>query len=457
MAREVIILDGGDEGDGSRSALAAVVALLEQRGDRVAVVGANSYEHLAHCIGCFRCWHKTPGECVVRDDAREMVRRVVASDLLVFFTPVTFGGYSAALKNMVDRLVLPLIQPFFTTIEGETHHPIRYEKGLPILAVGVQQRPDATEADVFRLLVGRNAVNLHAPSHSSVILPAGELDHEGRRSLTAALVRQDPRPFRADVDALMPRPHELTGVGSAPRRALLIVGSPRIGSSTSSVVGSHVLARLAERGVATSQIVLKSALRTGSQRTALLDEVQRADLVVLTFPLYADTLPTLPTLALETLSARREAWSGDKESGKRLFAICNSGFPEGHHNTVALAICERFAAFAGMHWSGGLKFGGGAAIVDGAALTGPERQGHLPARNLIRSLDLAADALARGENVPDEANDLLARSPIPYVPFALWRWAYGKIGTMQWKRLATENGVKPATLRARPHLKRAEG
>lgn len=25
--------------------------------------------HIANCVGCFGCWTKTPGRCVIRDDA----------------------------------------------------------------------------------------------------------------------------------------------------------------------------------------------------------------------------------------------------------------------------------------------------------------------------------------------------------------------------------------------------
>ncbi len=68
---------------------------------------------IADCIGCFGCWVKTPGICIIDDYAREVARAFINSDLVVYLTPVVFGGYSYQLKKVLDRMI-PLISPFFT-------------------------------------------------------------------------------------------------------------------------------------------------------------------------------------------------------------------------------------------------------------------------------------------------------------------------------------------------------
>jgi len=50
-------------------------------------------------MGCFGCWNKTPGTCVMKDDSAKIAKAVVNSDLLIFLTPITFGGYSSELKK----------------------------------------------------------------------------------------------------------------------------------------------------------------------------------------------------------------------------------------------------------------------------------------------------------------------------------------------------------------------
>ena len=65
---------------------------------------------------------------------------VVTSDLMVYLTPVTFGGYSSMLKGMVDHLIQN-VSPFFARLDGETHHRKRYKNNPDLLAVGWMEAP----------------------------------------------------------------------------------------------------------------------------------------------------------------------------------------------------------------------------------------------------------------------------------------------------------------------------
>jgi multimeric flavodoxin WrbA len=56
-----------------------------------------------YCVGCFNCWFVTPGECVFNDYGRELAKRICQSDLLIIFSPVTFGSYSSYAKKIIDR------------------------------------------------------------------------------------------------------------------------------------------------------------------------------------------------------------------------------------------------------------------------------------------------------------------------------------------------------------------
>jgi multimeric flavodoxin WrbA len=83
-------------------------------------------KRIAPCQGCFGCWIKTPGICVIDDAGRNVVQMAVQSDMIVFLSPVTFGGYSSCLKKAIDRMV-PIALPFFMKIDGEIHHKSCYE------------------------------------------------------------------------------------------------------------------------------------------------------------------------------------------------------------------------------------------------------------------------------------------------------------------------------------------
>lgn len=49
---------------------------------------------IAPCLGCFGCWVKTPGVCVIDDAGRDIARTYMCSDMVIFISPITFGGYS---------------------------------------------------------------------------------------------------------------------------------------------------------------------------------------------------------------------------------------------------------------------------------------------------------------------------------------------------------------------------
>jgi hypothetical protein len=126
-------------------------------------------EKIGYCLGCFECWTKTPGLCRIDDAGREVARSVIGSDLALYLTPVTFGGYSSELKKAVDRIIC-LISPFFTRIDGEVHHRARYDRYPALTGIGVLPAPNPAQEQIFTTLIGRNALNMHAPWHGSTII-----------------------------------------------------------------------------------------------------------------------------------------------------------------------------------------------------------------------------------------------------------------------------------------------
>ena len=271
-----------------------------------------------------------------------------------------------------------------------------------------------------------------------------------RKRFEALLTRSDPLPFGEAVAVLMPAA-VARGVAAEPndsKRALLVVGSPKTNSPTaSSALGGYLLDRLHDRRWDTESLTLRASLNRAEGEAALVSSIDRAGLILLVFPLYADALPYLVTKALAVIAAHRQA--GGSQSPQRLVAIVNSGFPETHQNSVALAICQEFASQTGITWAGGLALGGG-GIVAGQPLTATKRSGP-SVKHVVRALDLTAEALAAGHSVPAEAVRLMAKTPIPFVPFALWRWLYIQLGGKGFERLAAQNGVSKYRLLDQPY------
>jgi multimeric flavodoxin WrbA len=131
-------------------------------------------EKIASCLGCFGCWLKTPGECIIKDAGSDLPRKVIQSDYVFLLTPVSFGMYSSELKKAMDRFPCPILLPFFAKINGEIHHAPRYDKYPALVAIGVLPTPDQDSENTFSTLVERNGINLHTKAFSSIVYLADE-------------------------------------------------------------------------------------------------------------------------------------------------------------------------------------------------------------------------------------------------------------------------------------------
>ena len=127
--------------------------LIEGKCDR-AVAADGKY---APCQGCFGCWTKHPAECFMKDKLRQICRIIGRADELVLVTRNLYGGYSPAVKNVLDRSI-GTSTPFSNYRGGQMHHTLRYGKH-DLWKVVVYGDISETEKDSFRNLAARNAVN----------------------------------------------------------------------------------------------------------------------------------------------------------------------------------------------------------------------------------------------------------------------------------------------------------
>lgn len=112
----------------------------------------------APCQGCFRCWTGTPATCVLKDALQEACRVLGMSDDLTVITANTYGGWSAPVKNLLDRSI-GVSTPLSTYRGRQMHHTLRYgKKGT--LRVIVYGSITAAERETLTLMAGRNAINM---------------------------------------------------------------------------------------------------------------------------------------------------------------------------------------------------------------------------------------------------------------------------------------------------------
>ena len=123
----------------------------------VHVVDLSSLK-ITNCVGCFGCWVKTPGKCVIRDDATKVYPLIAKSDSVIYVSHIRYGGYDTIMKTMLERAI-PIQKAFIRLHHGETHHVQRevVEKDAVIIAYGVRSKE---EQELFTRLVKRNAENM---------------------------------------------------------------------------------------------------------------------------------------------------------------------------------------------------------------------------------------------------------------------------------------------------------
>jgi len=427
---KTLILDGSHANDSTAeqvtSALQADLAVRNWTSETIIL----REQKIGNCAGDFFCWIRKPGVCNTDDDNRIIAEKIVQSDLLIYLTPVTFGGYSSELKRAMDHQIQN-ISPFFTTVDGETHHQKRYSKYPSVITVGWADQPNAQAEAVFRHLVHRNAINMYSPA--SV---CGLVNREAKlEDQLNAWLNQLEGGFSTPVPDL-PSPKLIHADPAPVCRAVLLVGSPRTKKSTSASLGGYLMEQLAARGIETETIQIYTTFNSAERTALAFEKLDQADLVVLAFPLYVDSLPAPVIAALEKIAAHRSS----VKTSQRFVAIANCGFPEAHHNDTALAICEEFSAQSGMTWLGSLSLGAGEGMVHGKPLNELGGQG----ASFRKSLDLAAAALVKGKSIPQQARDLLAKPLIPI-------WTYKFFGGIGWKQQAKKYGAQ-TIIKAQPYL-----
>ena len=125
---KVFVINGSPKGERSNTyrLTKAFVSGLEQ-GNQVQLreVTVNRLD-VKPCLGCFSCWNKTPGKCVLRDDMPTVMENMLWADVIVWSFPLYYFSVPGELKNLMDRQ-LPMVLPFMAKDTESGGHPSRYD------------------------------------------------------------------------------------------------------------------------------------------------------------------------------------------------------------------------------------------------------------------------------------------------------------------------------------------
>jgi len=171
---KVTILNGNpDNGNSYFDAyLSDFQSILKIKGFSVNTYTLRDME-IKSCTGCWGCWVKTPGECVVPDDSIEVRKSIIHSDFLIFASPLIMGYTSALLKIMQDKII-PLVHPYIELIDNECHHVKRYDN-YPKVGLIYGKEPDTDHEDIS---IVKNMYKRMALNFKSELVFAESIEYE---------------------------------------------------------------------------------------------------------------------------------------------------------------------------------------------------------------------------------------------------------------------------------------
>lgn len=134
----VLVINGSPKGKGSNSyklTKAFLDGMKQSEGETegesrmlVEEIQVNRLD-LKPCLGCFSCWNKTPGQCCIQDDMKQVIEKLLWADVTIWSFPLYYFTVPGGLKNLIDRQ-LPMVLPFMAEREdrvGNGSHPARYD------------------------------------------------------------------------------------------------------------------------------------------------------------------------------------------------------------------------------------------------------------------------------------------------------------------------------------------
>ena len=144
----LVILNGNPDAEnrGFDGYVGKLGSLLDRRGHEVTAFTLRDMD-IKGCQGCFGCWVRTPGRCVMKDEMSSILTRYVGADVAVLASPVIMGFVSSYLKNVTDRL-LPLFCAYLVVKDdGLMGHAWRYEGGTDKVLL-LEKGARALDADI---------------------------------------------------------------------------------------------------------------------------------------------------------------------------------------------------------------------------------------------------------------------------------------------------------------------
>lgn len=344
------------------------------------------------CVGCFGCWVKTPGQCVIKDGYERIGRLYSQAEKIDIISRLTFGGCSSFVKNVLDKSI-NWVLPYFEIRNDEMHHVKRYNHVFELNCHFYGDGITAEDEEAARKYVKAVCVNFGA-----------EL-----KNVDFNVIKGSPLVRKEKIN-------KTNG-----NKTLLINCSLKAGDSNSRIFLDTLNRNMNGEAVIVN---IGEYLRRFDELTSVVDG---ADKLVVAMPLFVDGVPSVAVRFMEHLYIQNSA------SNKKVYAIVNQGFYESRQSCNALAIAKNWAEKTGFDYSGGVAVGAG-EMIGMLVHNGISENG--PIKSTIVALKQMAKAVEHGDKFED----------IYVEPTRFSRRMYMFIANRTWPRSAKAFGVRKKEL-----------
>lgn len=270
------------------------------------------------CIGCWNCWLKTPGRCVMRDQMAESYPNYINSDTVVLLMDTAQGFINHQAKAFLDRSI-PHYNPYIEIVDGECHHVARYKSYPDLVFYFDKKGLTNQEEQVIEDYLYRTAYQFQAKAY--------RIDDN-----LQMLQMQSRKAKRSGMDAVLSEPMD---------KLVIYNGSPRRSGSNSTIILEKVAEALGNR-------VEIRDLKERDKWEIWADAFKSEKHIMFFMPLYVHAMPSNVMRFIEKL----------KPSQGSISNFIQSGFPESSQSHYLEAYFEQLALRLGRTYIGTAIKGG---------------------------------------------------------------------------------------------------
>jgi multimeric flavodoxin WrbA len=144
-------------------------------------------KEINHCKGCHICWTRGPGQCVISDDALDVLTIMGSADIIIFASPVYFGNISGMLKTFMDRMTMIGSPHASDSVKDNDQQIKQPEQHVPkLMMISSCGFPDRSEFDVTSLWINKVA-------HKMNMELIGEIYATNGKAFNASLETLEPK------------------------------------------------------------------------------------------------------------------------------------------------------------------------------------------------------------------------------------------------------------------------